>query len=62
MIEHITEALETQCAKCSEKHKEGIRKVVKFLAENKKDLWNELTLKYDPNGVYVKNYEDLFKN
>ncbi|KAJ8960212.1 hypothetical protein NQ318_003936 [Aromia moschata] len=59
--EHIPEALATSCQKCSEKHKNGIRRVVKHLSENKKDWWNELVVKYDPDGVYRKKYEELSK-
>ncbi|KAJ8925791.1 hypothetical protein NQ315_009641 [Exocentrus adspersus] len=57
----IPEALENECEKCSEKHKEGVRKVIKYLAENKKDYWNELIAKYDPEGKYRNKYEDLSK-
>nr|AUF72992.1 chemosensory protein [Anoplophora chinensis] len=58
---HIPEALETECAKCSERHKGGVRRVIKFLAENRKEWWNELVQKYDPDGTYRKKYQDLSK-
>ncbi|KAJ8960213.1 hypothetical protein NQ318_003937 [Aromia moschata] len=35
---HIPDALESECEKCSEKQRNGIRKVIKHLAENKKRL------------------------
>nr|QUP79550.1 chemosensory protein 4 [Monochamus saltuarius] len=58
---HIPEALATDCVKCSETHKNGIRRVIKHIAENKKDWWNELVQKYDPDGTYRKKYRDLSK-
>ncbi|KAJ8928805.1 hypothetical protein NQ314_018571 [Rhamnusium bicolor] len=60
-MEHIPEALENECAKCSEKHQNVVRKMVKHLVENKKDWWKELVDKYDPDGVYRKKYEELRK-
>ena len=57
----MREALETECAKCSEHQKEIVKKVIKFLLENKRDLWNELKAKYDPEGKYIEKYEDLAK-
>lgn len=57
----MREALETECAKCSEHQKELVKKVIKFLAQNKKEIWNELKAKYDPDGIYTKKYEELAK-
>lgn len=53
--------LETECEKCSEHQKEVGKKAIRFLATNKKDIWNELKAKYDPEGKYVAKYEDLAK-
>ncbi|XP_077258942.1 ejaculatory bulb-specific protein 3-like isoform X2 [Temnothorax americanus] len=58
---HITEALETECVKCSDHQKAVIKKVIKFLVLNKRDMWNELKAKYDSNGKYAKKYEDMAK-
>nr|XP_012231377.1 PREDICTED: ejaculatory bulb-specific protein 3-like [Linepithema humile] len=55
----LNEALETECAKCSEHQRQIVRKVIRFLVENKRDLWNELKAKYDPEGKYVNKYEDM---
>nr|AUF72997.1 chemosensory protein [Anoplophora chinensis] len=57
----IPEALENECEKCSEKHRDGVKKVIKYLVENKRDYWNELLAKYDPEGNYRKKYEELSK-
>lgn len=59
---HITDALQNDCAKCSEKQKEGADKVIKFLYRNKPDQWNLLQEKYDPNHTYTKKYEDKLKD
>jgi len=37
------------------------KKVIRFLVENKKDAWNDLKQKYDPNGKYAKQYEEMAK-
>ncbi|KAJ8925810.1 hypothetical protein NQ315_009660 [Exocentrus adspersus] len=58
---HVGDALETGCAKCSEAHKAGVRRVIKYLVENRKDWWDQLVQKYDPNGVYRKKYQNLGK-
>ncbi|KAL0123389.1 hypothetical protein PUN28_005731 [Cardiocondyla obscurior] len=59
---HITEGLETECAKCSENQKKTVRKVIRFLIKNKNDMWTQLKAKYDPNGTFAKKYEDMAKN
>lgn len=61
IAEHIHDALETECTKCSERQKEVIKKVIKFLVINKKEMWNELKAKYDPEGKYTKKYENMAK-
>ncbi|XP_050463663.1 allergen Tha p 1-like [Cataglyphis hispanica] len=55
----LSEALETECAKCSDHQKEVAKKAIKFLVNNKRDMWNELKAKYDPEGKFTKKYEDL---
>ncbi|XP_020282650.1 ejaculatory bulb-specific protein 3-like isoform X2 [Pseudomyrmex gracilis] len=57
----LSEVLETACEKCSEHQKEVGKKVVKYLTSNKKDIWNELKAKYDPEGKYEQKYEDTAK-
>ncbi|PNF25546.1 Ejaculatory bulb-specific protein 3 [Cryptotermes secundus] len=59
---HIEDALQNDCAKCSEKQKEGAAKVIKFLYKNKPEQWKELQEKYDPNNTYTKKYEDKLKD
>uniref|UniRef100_A0A1B6GQL6 Uncharacterized protein n=1 Tax=Cuerna arida TaxID=1464854 RepID=A0A1B6GQL6_9HEMI len=55
----LPDALKNECSKCSEKQKEGARKVIRFLFENKKDDFEKLEKKYDPEGVYRQQYKDL---
>ncbi|KAL6265157.1 hypothetical protein P5V15_005243 [Pogonomyrmex californicus] len=58
---YIHEALETECAKCSDHQKQVVRKVIKFLVINKRDMWNDLKAKYDPDGEFTKKYENMAK-
>ncbi|RLU17357.1 ObirCsp3.2 [Ooceraea biroi] len=53
----LGEALETECAKCSEHQREMTKKVIRFLVENKRDVWTALKAKYDPDGKFAQRYE-----
>jgi hypothetical protein len=57
----ITDALQTDCAKCSEKQKEGAEKIIDFMYKNKPEEWKQLQEKYDPQNVYFKKYESRLK-
>ncbi|CAL7948557.1 unnamed protein product [Xylocopa violacea] len=57
----MPDALETDCAKCSEKQKEMAKKVIKFMVNNKPDLWTKLADKYDPEKKYRTKYEEEAK-
>jgi len=39
-----------------------VKKVIKSLVINKRDMWDQLKAKYDPEGKYTKKYEDLAKD
>lgn len=41
----------------SEKQKGGTEKVVRYLIENKRDKWDLLQKKYDPENIYYGKYE-----
>lgn len=58
---HIADALQTGCAKCSEKQKAGVKKVLHHLSEHKGTYWEDIKNKYDPNGEYASKYADLIK-
>ncbi|RLU17415.1 ObirCsp3 [Ooceraea biroi] len=55
----LGEALETECAKCSEHQREMTKKVIRFLVENKRDVWTALKAKYDPDGKFAQRYEEM---
>ena len=54
---HVPDALLTECAKCSEKQKNGTRKVLKHLMDKEPEMYKALEEKYDPEGTYRKKYE-----
>uniref|UniRef100_A0A2S2Q6S0 Ejaculatory bulb-specific protein 3 n=1 Tax=Sipha flava TaxID=143950 RepID=A0A2S2Q6S0_9HEMI len=54
----IPDAIENKCADCSEKQKLASEKVIKYLYENKNDMWKELETKYDPQGTYKQRYAE----
>lgn len=56
--ETIPEALNTDCAKCNEKVKTNVKKVLHHLIEKKPDMWKALEDKYDPTGKYKKKYKE----
>lgn len=58
---HITDALQTDCTKCSDKQKKGAEKVIKFLYKEKPEEWKLLQQKYDPENKYVQKYESSLK-
>nr|AKW47190.1 chemosensory protein 9 [Chrysopa pallens] len=51
---YFTDAIQTCCSKCSQKQKEGVKKVVLFMEKNKPDKIKELRAKFDPEGVKDK--------
>ncbi|XP_054277357.1 ejaculatory bulb-specific protein 3-like [Macrosteles quadrilineatus] len=54
---NLPEALDSECAKCSEKQKQGAEKVLKFLYEKKPQMFKELESKFDPDGKYRAKYK-----
>nr|QKK82663.1 chemosensory protein [Histia rhodope] len=59
---HIADALETDCSKCTEKQKDGTKRVIKHLADHEAEYWKQLRAKYDPENRYSKKYEEEIKN
>jgi hypothetical protein len=37
------------------------QKVIKFIYNKKPEQWKQLQEKYDPDNIYVKEYEDRLK-
>ncbi|XP_019866897.1 ejaculatory bulb-specific protein 3 [Aethina tumida] len=58
---HIPDALQTNCSKCSEKQFAAVKKVLAHLIENKREWYDELAAKYDPEGNYKKMYYEQYK-
>lgn len=56
-LENLPDALQNECSKCNESQKKGATKVIRYLIDNKRQFWDELAAKYDPEGVYLKKYE-----
>lgn len=56
--EHIQDALETGCQKCTEAQINGATVVIEHLIKKERDIWKQLTDKYDPQGSWRKKYED----
>ncbi|CAK1552547.1 unnamed protein product, partial [Leptosia nina] len=58
---HISEALATNCQKCTDKQRKGTRTVIAHLINNNQDAWEQLTAKYDPQRKYTAQYEKELK-
>ncbi|RZC42384.1 chemosensory protein [Asbolus verrucosus] len=54
----LPDALQTGCEKCSDKQKQACKRIVRFLMDDKPQMWKELTAKYDPEGIYFEKYKD----
>ncbi|XP_070512622.1 ejaculatory bulb-specific protein 3-like [Cardiocondyla obscurior] len=61
MKKDITITLESKCGDCTDGDKKKLKKVIEFLIKNKKETWDELKAKFDPNDKYMKQYEDMVK-
>ncbi|XP_049821915.1 ejaculatory bulb-specific protein 3-like [Aethina tumida] len=57
----LPDALETECSKCSDVQRNGVKKVVAHLIKNKQDMWEDLQKKYDPEGKYMVKYQEQLK-
>ncbi|EAA12322.2 AGAP008051-PA [Anopheles gambiae str. PEST] len=52
----LPDALQTNCEKCSEKQRDGAIKVINYLIQNRKDQWDVLQKKFDPENKYLEKY------
>ncbi|KAL1130942.1 hypothetical protein AAG570_012183 [Ranatra chinensis] len=59
--EVLPDALKTGCSKCSEKQRQGVAKVMKFMTEKKPKDLADLEKIYDPTGSYRKQYQEEAK-
>ncbi|XP_041984366.1 allergen Tha p 1-like [Aricia agestis] len=55
--DHIRDALETECSKCTPTQKDATRKVIAHLINHEADYWKQLCAKYDPQNKYTAKYE-----
>ncbi|XP_014277055.1 ejaculatory bulb-specific protein 3 [Halyomorpha halys] len=53
----LPEAIQTECAKCTDSQKRMAGKALSYILQNKRNYWNELIGKYDPKGEFRKKYE-----
>ncbi|KAJ8717282.1 hypothetical protein PYW08_005681 [Mythimna loreyi] len=56
--DHLQEAIENGCKKCTDNQQKGAQKVIDHLIKNELATWRELAAKYDPTGAWRKKYED----
>ncbi|XP_063239026.1 uncharacterized protein LOC134540298 [Bacillus rossius redtenbacheri] len=54
--EHLVDALQNGCAKCTPKQKASAEEVIRILATERKQVWQRLCSKYDPDGDYMRKY------
>nr|WJJ63296.1 chemosensory protein 11 [Pachyrhinus yasumatsui] len=59
--DNLPDAMENGCSKCSEYQNNTGQKVLKFLVEKKRDYYDQLEAKYDPEGKYRNKYQDDLK-
>ncbi|XP_065083462.1 ejaculatory bulb-specific protein 3-like [Ochlerotatus camptorhynchus] len=52
----LPEALETNCAKCSQKQRESGTRAIKYATENRPEEWKVLRARFDPENKYVEQY------
>ncbi|KAK9878523.1 hypothetical protein WA026_022421 [Henosepilachna vigintioctopunctata] len=57
--QHLSDALATECSKCSQKQKKIVGKLLAYLLQYHKDYWNQLLEKYDKDGTYRRKYEGV---
>ncbi|CAH1116676.1 unnamed protein product [Phaedon cochleariae] len=58
---HLPDALLTDCSKCSDVQKNGSKKIIRYLIDNKPEWYKELEAKYDPEGSYKAKYDKELK-
>lgn len=53
----LIEAMESDCKKCSAKQKDNSNKVIRFMIDEKPEMWKRVKAKYDPEDKYSVKYE-----
>jgi Insect pheromone-binding family, A10/OS-D len=66
IADNLSDAIETDCCKCSEKQRIGATKVMRYLIDNRPDDWARIETIYDTEGTYrmayLKEKEDAVTN
>lgn len=57
ILAYLPDAMQTNCAKCTDKQKEISGTVIGHLVHNYKDLYEQLLQKYDPDGSFRRQME-----
>lgn len=57
----LPEAIETTCAKCTEKQKGNIRKVIKAIQQKHPKEWEDLVKKNDPSEKHRANFDKFIQ-
>lgn len=52
----IPDAIQTECAKCSERQRIQAGKALAYLLNFRPEYWNMLIKKFDPNNVHLRKY------
>ncbi|KAI4468633.1 chemosensory protein-related [Holotrichia oblita] len=53
----LVDALESDCAKCSDKQRQGAKEVIVYLHDHEKPWYDTLVAKYDPDNKYRDHYK-----
>lgn len=57
----LPEALQTNCARCSEKQAATALMAIKRLKKEYPKIWHELSGKWDPSATFVERFESTFE-
>lgn len=52
----LPDALKTNCAKCTDKQRDGTDRVLRFMVTHKPAEWEQLKAKYDPENQFIEKY------
>ncbi|XP_026683627.1 ejaculatory bulb-specific protein 3-like [Diaphorina citri] len=52
----IPDAIRTECAKCNPSQKKHVGKVLSYLFHNRKNYWDDLLAKFDPDKSLREKY------
>ncbi|CAK1584649.1 unnamed protein product [Parnassius mnemosyne] len=57
----IPDAVQTECSKCSEKQKSLVAQIIKAIVEQLPLEWEELSKKYNLNGVHMVSFNQFLE-